>query len=1534
MRNEPLIKQLTAVFMAICLTIGSIGMLPAMAYADSEGADTFYGSYEEAEIEEGKDTGDTSPSASDTYDIDKKVAELLAGGEYLEGRAIVLYDTESPASDEELVGAGSLIAGAEQIAEVSAESYVNVTGETLEMYGEELVGASSESPDKRIAVLAVEDPSRSTEDILRELLSDPGVLSAEPDYIISLDDEGTGDIDEEHPKISAFISDEDITDSVNSENAEDTIAAASLVNHADWEESGEIVTDESVSAEPTSDVSQKAPDASVPDDISGTDEESFLQGTVIGNAGAESLVGASGDLTPYQWGMSDGSNHLSEDFLKNSDVYSVNSPKWNTAGSTNSEGVVVVMDSGIDYTHPDLKDSMYSIPDDLQKQLGCGKYGINLAARKRDVTDPMDDLGHGTFCAGIIAASWNGTGVSGVASGAKLMAVRISDEYDLSTYAQIVQAYEFVKKAKECGIDIRAANNSYSKNVSANILRIMVEELGRIGIICVYSSGNDNTYINPTGTYKNYLWDLPNVVIVNSSDASGEKTVGSNFSQNETHIFAPGEEILSTVPIQELSETERSYFTELDDNPLYTDPEWKNYTPDMLHPVMQDWMEGSYMDYIRASKVYDMSSCGRAPAIRLELLKDVPEMAYISACFLIPVDKNAPVSYVSADLYTPDRNISAGISVNTIDADLNRRNKASIVVHGSCDWVRRTVEGLSTTERSAERFKENYLPVYVEIWKTDYSALKAGDYIYIDNISVGASAYKNDQTGYDYHSGTSMAAPFATGMAMILYNGIAVNRENASRLAAGLKGMVRQKDSLKDFCTSGGVLRYSAEPNQVLPVINSASVNDTELTIELEGYFFGRMGDMCNVNLAGNDLDIVSWNEERVVLKCPSSMNSGMQKIILTDAYGRTTRGAFGLNDPSDPGIKDTAMPLYDSTLPEIPFDVIGADEFIVKSYGLLDTIYFIVSKEYSVTGNLQKLIGYSLRDKSWRVLATLPIRFLYPNTVSMTAYQGDLYLHGKDGEDKTHLICYMPAEGKWKEIAGQGIEGAAIANFHNRLISIGGYNPKYAGKVRRIDVSTDPAQTSEFMDLDTGFVLVQTAVAGNTLYLYGGFASDLQQLRFSKDNKKVFCYTVNGQESFRDRDKETEVYESTASDFSGYNSVICASDRDVYLVGAYMKEGISGSVTDPSGFRISEGDTWVLSNPMQNLGKRLSHTIVRDPCATVYKGVLYGLGTNTQDGDPLKYVARATVVAQNPDYPVQDIMKVKIPGAVQDLKYNGKVQAGVPESKDGSYTVKGNKKTDPGTYKAVVSLTDTGRFIWEDGTTEPKTITWSIGSVPVKGVKLDKTNLTLYVGSSAGLSATVSPQGAYNKAVTWKSADPKIAKVDADGKVTGVKAGTVKVTVTTKDGKKTADCTVKVITGVPVYRLYNIKGNGDHLFTTSAFEKNVLSVRGWKYEGVAWYEPKESSTPVYRSYNPNNGYHMYTCSKAERAAITKAAWKQEGIAFYSCREGNRAPVYRLYNPNSGEHFFTNTNAEKNMLIKAGWKYEGIGFYALNFTKN
>lgn len=78
-------------------------------------------------------------------------------------------------------------------------------------------------------------------------------------------------------------------------------------------------------------------------------------------------------------------------------------------------------------------------------------------------------------------------------------------------------------------------------------------------------------------------------------------------------------------------------------------------------------------------------------------------------------------------------------------------------------------------------------------------------------------------------------------------------------------------------------------------------------------------------------------------------------------------------------------------------------------------------------------------------------------------------------------------------------------------------------------------------------------------------------------------------------------------------------------------------------------------------------------------------------------------------------------------------------------------------------------------------------------GVTLDKTTTSVAVGADVQLAATVAPDDATNKTLTWTSSDATIASVDANGKVTGVAAGAVKITVTTADGAKvaTADITV-----------------------------------------------------------------------------------------------------------------------------------------------
>ena len=83
--------------------------------------------------------------------------------------------------------------------------------------------------------------------------------------------------------------------------------------------------------------------------------------------------------------------------------------------------------------------------------------------------------------------------------------------------------------------------------------------------------------------------------------------------------------------------------------------------------------------------------------------------------------------------------------------------------------------------------------------------------------------------------------------------------------------------------------------------------------------------------------------------------------------------------------------------------------------------------------------------------------------------------------------------------------------------------------------------------------------------------------------------------------------------------------------------------------------------------------------------------------------------------------------------------------------------------------------------------------TIPVTSVKLNKTSQTIEKGATVSLTATVNPSNATNKNVTWKSSNTKVATVDQNGKVKGTAKGTATITVTTKDGAKTATCKVTV---------------------------------------------------------------------------------------------------------------------------------------------
>ena len=122
------------------------------------------------------------------------------------------------------------------------------------------------------------------------------------------------------------------------------------------------------------------------------------------------------------------------------------------------------------------------------------------------------------------------------------------------------------------------------------------------------------------------------------------------------------------------------------------------------------------------------------------------------------------------------------------------------------------------------------------------------------------------------------------------------------------------------------------------------------------------------------------------------------------------------------------------------------------------------------------------------------------------------------------------------------------------------------------------------------------------------------------------------------------------------------------------------------------------------------------------------------------------------------------------------------------------------GRVDAVSKGTTTVTVTTDDGNKVASCVV-NVKQVSVSSVSLNKTSISLIIGESSHLIATVLPKTAANKKVSWSSSNASIASVDSEGKVTAVGVGSATITVRTDDGGKTATCIVTVnpisVTGV-----------------------------------------------------------------------------------------------------------------------------------------
>jgi len=232
---------------------------------------------------------------------------------------------------------------------------------------------------------------------------------------------------------------------------------------------------------------------------------------------------------------------------------------WNirtdgSVGADFSETIVAVIDSGVDYRHPDLVSNMWVNADEIAGD-GIDNdyngyvddiYGWNAV---RNNGDPMDDHSHGTHCAGIIGASGNnGKGAVGVNWKAKIMALKFLSASGSGAASDAIECINYLLNFKKANPTARIIiNNSWGGGVYSTPLYNAINATQKENMLFMVAAGNDNFNTDVTKQYPS-CYTLSNIISVGASTSSDVKASFSNYGRTTVDFFAPGNSILSTIP--------------------------------------------------------------------------------------------------------------------------------------------------------------------------------------------------------------------------------------------------------------------------------------------------------------------------------------------------------------------------------------------------------------------------------------------------------------------------------------------------------------------------------------------------------------------------------------------------------------------------------------------------------------------------------------------------------------------------------------------------------------------------------------------------------------------------------------------------------------------------------------------------------------------------------------------------------------------------------------------------------------------------
>lgn len=222
--------------------------------------------------------------------------------------------------------------------------------------------------------------------------------------------------------------------------------------------------------------------------------------------------------------------------------------------STGSRDIVVgVIDTGVDYSHPDLAANAWvnsgEIAGDGIDNDGNGYiddvHGINAIT---DAGDPMDDEGHGTHVSGTIGASGNnGVGIVGVNHDVSIAGCKFLAADGTGSTSGAIKCIDYMVGLKNSGVNLRVLNNSWGGGGYSQALADAITASEQADILFVAAAGNDavDNDVNPhyPSNYEN-----DNVLSIASTDSRDNMSGFSQWGLTSVDMGAPGSAILSTIP--------------------------------------------------------------------------------------------------------------------------------------------------------------------------------------------------------------------------------------------------------------------------------------------------------------------------------------------------------------------------------------------------------------------------------------------------------------------------------------------------------------------------------------------------------------------------------------------------------------------------------------------------------------------------------------------------------------------------------------------------------------------------------------------------------------------------------------------------------------------------------------------------------------------------------------------------------------------------------------------------------------------------